>query len=70
MQDGRSALNPLHYAHNLILLVGSKSDLQRFLFNFNQTCQRYNIKTIKDKTKSIMIPNEHLNHTLVINDNL
>ena len=67
---GRSVFNIICYADDLTLVAENENDLWRLVYNFNNVCQKYNLKIAEEKTKSIKISHDPLRCKIVINDRI
>lgn len=55
---GESNLTILCYADDAVLIADTEDNLQRLLYQFTKTAERYNMRIATEKTKSIVISKE------------
>ena len=65
---GQTEFKILCYADDAVLIAESEDNLQRMLFEFNQTANKYNMSISIPKTKSMTISKEPIRCKLVLND--
>ena len=65
---GQTEFKILCYADDAVLIAESEDNLQRMLFEFNQTANKYNMSISIPKTKSMTISKEPIRCKLALND--
>lgn len=65
---GQHRIHSLYYADDALLVAESEDDLQRLLYTFKNTAEKYNMKISTTKTKSMTISREPLRCKLAIDD--
>ena len=65
---GQTEFKIMCYADDAVLITQSENNLQRMLFEFNQTANKYNMNISIPKTKSMTISKEPIRGKLALND--